>query len=253
MKKVVLLAVAVSASAAWADFYINFHAGYGFSVDPVSDPTGNIPLLAEGERATVQLIYAGANGVPDFDSAAANAAGGTTYTLSAPYAVAGDDVLLAQFLTDPATSSNSWSRYAIFQKNVRAPYRGSGLVYGRIFNAAGTEWFQQPGVFAASDVPVDAVPPPAPGELCVRQWIRGWANPRFCRAPAQWRCLRGGSRAIFPGADRRSFGRGLRVPQDVPPPLTPLGDLQACCAFLLRREGFQPFAPYNGRHRTGAL
>ncbi len=161
MKKIIMAVTMALAVGAQADFYINFYAGYGFSKDYASDPSGNIPLLADGEQAMVQIIYAGDNGEPDYMSVVSNGSG-DVFALSAAGGVYGDDVVIDSFSTVPADlGAGNWSEFALFSKTIQKPYMGNGLVYGRIYSATGMEWFQS-AVLLATDFDMAAIPPSPP-------------------------------------------------------------------------------------------
>ena len=163
MKKVIVVtAAALVAVAAQADFYALVDAGYGFSLDYAGHSDGSIPLLQDGQQATVQLIYAGANGVPDYLQVNPNGTGGNDYLLPADLSAQGDDQIIATYLTPVANSAaGDWSEYGLFTELVDAPYVGNGAVYARVFDANKTVYFQQ-AVLQAKNLDPNGTPAPTP-------------------------------------------------------------------------------------------
>ena len=158
MKKIIILAAMAVAGVASADFYIEMNAGYGFSSDYEHDSSGNTPLLADGEQALVQLIYAGDDGIANH-YAENNNGSGTDYVLQDENTMYGDDVFVTSFLTDVADSSaGDYSEYALHDITIDEAYQGNGKVYARVFNAAKTEYYEQ-AIFQASDLDPSGTPP----------------------------------------------------------------------------------------------
>ena len=166
MKKVIVVtAAALVAVAAQADFYALVDAGYGFSLDYAGHSDGSIPLLQDGQQATVQVIYAGANGVPDYLQVNPNGTGGSDYLLPKDISVQGDDQLLATVLPPVANSAaGDWSEYGLFSYDLNTPYLADGKVFVRVFDANKTVYFQKP-VQALNDLDPSANPPPTPDHL----------------------------------------------------------------------------------------
>lgn len=123
MKKLRITAIFVVLTiSSSADIFISFYSDFG--IGDASDPTGYTPLLAAGEQALVQLIYAGENGVIDGPAGI----GGAVY---------GDDVILSQILTPPAVTGDNLTEFGIWtQYNVTYSGALSGNVYGRLFQDA---------------------------------------------------------------------------------------------------------------------
>lgn len=106
----------------FSDFYLDFLTMWGFADG--SDPTGNTPLLPNtGDKALVQLLYAGDNGIPDYYQGSTLYIGG---------GVEGDDILLDQFVYE--NTGQPYEEWALFYRRVDVGYLGNGKVYGRIFN-----------------------------------------------------------------------------------------------------------------------
>ena len=152
MKKIIITAlVAGMAIASQADIFISYRTGFG--VSDGGDISGNTPLLGVGERAMVQLIYAGANGIVD---GVAGIGGG----------VSGDDIVISEIFSpvvQPADVGGFFREFGIWdQYNVTFNGALDGNVYGRVFQsdvAAPGSFYYQSGLFAASDK--DPVGPPA--------------------------------------------------------------------------------------------
>ena len=112
------MAFVLAAFVAEADFFIEFGSSFGIYN---SEGTGGC-LPNVGDSATVQLIYAGANGVADVDPAN-------------PSAITGDDELLWSGMF--TNSGDLWEDYAARDYGVIIKYyRGNGLVYGQISTEA---------------------------------------------------------------------------------------------------------------------
>jgi len=137
---VILLAATLLVAGAQADFVFKYFSSAG-----VHDPWGTQGILPNlGDTATVELYYAGANGVAD--------------TSLYP---GGDDVLLwsAPFVNDEPSSNTD---YAVGIYGIdTAPYVGNGLVFGRI-QSQETGWYYVGHVQAMADKVIGGLWAPTP-------------------------------------------------------------------------------------------
>ncbi len=129
IKTIMVMAVVLTIGSAHAEFIIRFGSSFGIYN---ADGTGGC-LPSIGDTATLQLIYAGANGVADTDG-------------NNPLAITGDDELVGTSIF--TNNGGLYEDYAVeyFYEapyhplyNTTAyvvPYRGNGLVYGRISTSA---------------------------------------------------------------------------------------------------------------------
>ncbi len=156
MKKALIATVALmAAGAVQADvFAITFGSSFG-----IYGETGTAGIYPnDGDQGLIQLVYAGANGVADYDA---------PNTLSLESLVvgsgAGDDIVLWETIWTANGSSGDFSDFASgTYGNIIAPYLGTGVVYGRIFTGtgkAGDKWYEG-ALQAMGDKPSD--PPPTP-------------------------------------------------------------------------------------------
>ena len=148
MKKLLVIAMVGLVGAASADYFVNYSSYWGNTVD-------GAPMLPNvGNTATVQLLYAGANGVADETEP-----GKLDLSL-----IAGDDVLLYS-----ATFENTGGAYEEFAAGTYGTFDGAaflgGAIYGRIFNSAapgaGSRYFIG-DVITALDLDSGASPAPTP-------------------------------------------------------------------------------------------
>ena len=143
MKKMIIMAaMATVALSASADFYVNYATVFGISAGADIDPIGNAPLLANGEQARVQLIYAGADGIANYLSTEDQGGGIFKYNLGSAGGVYGDDVVLADFMSPVAISGDGFTEFGIFQQLVQSAFLGAGEVSGRIYNGDESVFFQ---------------------------------------------------------------------------------------------------------------
>ncbi len=152
MKKNVVLAMAVMmAVGAQADFYINFFSSFG-----IYDKDGGAGIIPSiGDTATVQLIYAGVDGV-------ANEFAPGQLDIGA--LITGDDQLVwsGSFQNTGALFEDyAAGNFAI----IAEPFLGNGMIYGRIFNsgsiAVGDNYYIGHVLTAANLNPAGDPPPAA--------------------------------------------------------------------------------------------
>lgn len=153
MKKIMMMAlVAGLVGAAQADYYINFSSYWGNTID------GGDFLPNIGDQATVQLIYAGANGIADYGNGDVIDASVDTDLL------AGDDVLLYSGIFENTGGLYEESAAGSFGVFDGAAFLGAP-VYGRIFNSSAPgdgDRFYVGSVANLNDLDSGAEPPPVP-------------------------------------------------------------------------------------------
>ena len=152
MKKILLVGIVVAMTVAvQADIYTKYVSTFGFEAN------GGGPLLADGDQAWIQLIYAGANGVVD---GAATPGGGIQGLI--------DDQVIFEGLTPVAVGGDFNFEYGLFSEIV-GPVAGiaGGNIYGRIFQdrtVAADSWYYEGHLQAMSNFIPPAGAPPLPDE-----------------------------------------------------------------------------------------
>ena len=170
MKKLIVMTIVAGlVGAASADYFINFSSYWGNTVD------GNPILPNVGDIATVQLIYAGADGIANdtgtIDPGTANAD-----------LLYGDDVLLYS-----STFENTGALYEDSAAGSFGVFDGAAFVtadvYARIFNPAGDRYFVD-RVLQFSDLDSGASPAPTPEKYIMNSSGPGEASGVVIPEPA---------------------------------------------------------------------
>lgn len=181
MRKIIIATAVLSlVAASQADIFVGAFTDYGIS--DRSNPDGSVPLLGAGQRALVQLIYAGANGVADGVTGLAAVSG------LAGGGVVGDDVVLDTWLSPAAVVGDFATEYAVWGvRNVTALGYAGGNVYARVFQSSGAAvgtYLYQGDIFVAGNKNTAAIPPPLADNYNVGGGTTALANIQIIPEPA---------------------------------------------------------------------
>ena len=173
---IVLLGMLVLLVEANANYYISHHSYWGISDDAQAD--GWAELLPNiGDKALVQLIYVGENGVPDYDQLNIgddSTWGGADFLLNSGGTMEGDDILLESRIYEHSIyhRPGELGQYAMFDYTADKYYFGNGKVYVRIFDtedaAPGTKYYQG-HILQARNLPSSNLTPPVPDQYNLGQ------------------------------------------------------------------------------------